>query len=65
MDKKPNKPNKPVNKNGKKPEGPNIGVLTIILLALWDVIDSCDITGSSDASIRNAKPTDIKSLLKW
>ena len=29
MDKKPNKP---VNKNGKKPEGPNIGVLTIILL---------------------------------
>ena len=29
MDKKPNKP---VNNNGKKPEGPNIGVLTIILL---------------------------------
>ncbi len=32
MDKKPQKPNKPINKNGKKPEGPNIGALTIILL---------------------------------
>lgn len=32
-------------------------------IALWDVIDSCDIAGSSDASIRNAKPTDIKYLL--
>ena len=32
-------------------------------IALWDVIDSCDISGSSDASIRNATPTDIKGLL--
>lgn len=33
-------------------------------IALWDVIDSCDITGSSDASIKNATPTDIPDLLK-
>lgn len=28
-------------------------------LALWDVIASCEITGSSDASVRNAVPVDI------
>ena len=28
-------------------------------LALWDVIASCDITGSSDASVKNAVPVDI------
>ena len=33
-------------------------------IALWDVIDSCDISGSSDASIRNATPTEIKQLLE-
>lgn len=32
-------------------------------LALYDVIDSCDIVGSSDASIKNAVPTDINSIL--
>lgn len=32
-------------------------------IALWDVIDSCDIIGSSDASIRNVTVTDIASLL--
>ncbi len=32
-------------------------------IALWDVIDSCDIIGSSDSSIRNAAPTDIPWLL--
>ena len=25
-------------------------------IALWDVIESCEITGSSDSSIRNAVP---------
>jgi hypoxanthine-DNA glycosylase len=32
-------------------------------LALWDVLDSCDIMGSSDASIKNETPNDIKSIL--
>lgn len=32
-------------------------------VALWDVIDSCEITGSSDASIRNALVNDIPGLL--
>lgn len=33
-------------------------------IALWDVIQSCDIRGSSDSSIRNAVPTDLKSILE-
>ncbi len=32
-------------------------------LALWDSIASCDITGSSDASIKNAAPTDLSLIL--
>ena len=32
-------------------------------LALWDSIASCEITGSSDASIRSAKPTDLSVIL--
>lgn len=32
-------------------------------IALWDVISSCDIEGSSDTSIRNAKPNDISLIL--
>lgn len=32
-------------------------------IALWDVIASCDIVGSSDASIRNAVPTDLSVIL--
>ena len=32
-------------------------------VALWDVIHSCEITGSSDASIRNVVPNAISSLL--
>ena len=28
-------------------------------IALWDVIESCDITGASDASIRDATPNDL------
>lgn len=31
-------------------------------VALWDVIASCDIEGSSDASVKNAVPTDIKKI---
>ena len=31
-------------------------------LALWDVIAACEITGSSDASVRNAVPVDIAKV---
>lgn len=33
-------------------------------IALWDSIESCAITGSSDASIREAKPNDIARLIR-
>ena len=33
-------------------------------LALWDVIASCDITGSSDASVKNAVPVDIERVMR-
>lgn len=33
-------------------------------IALWDVIESCDITGSSDQSIRNAVPADLSRILQ-
>lgn len=33
-------------------------------VALWDVIASCDIVGSSDSSIRNVRPNDLTSLLE-
>ena len=32
-------------------------------LALWDVIEECDIIGASDSSVKNVVPTDIPSLL--
>lgn len=33
-------------------------------IAIWDVIASCDIAGSSDSSIRNVVPNDIAGLLE-
>ena len=33
-------------------------------IAIWDVIQSCDITGSSDSSIKNVVPMDFSTLLK-
>lgn len=33
-------------------------------IAVWDVIQSCEITGSSDSSIRNVVVNDISFLLK-
>ena len=33
-------------------------------LALWDAVASCEITGSSDASIRNVRPNDVRKLLE-
>ena len=33
-------------------------------IALWDVIASCEIEGSSDSSIRNVVPNDIRPILE-
>ena len=33
-------------------------------IALWDVIEKCDIAGSSDSSIRNVVPADIGCMIK-
>ncbi len=33
-------------------------------IALWDVIYECDIVGSSDSSIRNVVPTDLRRILE-
>ena len=50
------------------PEPANIPEKKELLLAhhiaLWDVIDSCDIKGSSDNSIRNVVPVDLVGLLQ-
>ena len=32
-------------------------------IALYDVIEECDIKGSSDASIRNVKPADLREII--
>ena len=32
-------------------------------IALWDVIASCDIVGSSDSSIKNVVPNDLSVIL--
>lgn len=32
-------------------------------IAVWDVVYSCDINGSSDSSIKNVVPNDIRALL--
>ena len=32
-------------------------------IAIWDVIQSCDIKGSSDSSIKNVTPTDLNQIL--
>ncbi len=33
-------------------------------IALYDVIESCDIEGSKDSSIKNIVPTDVQSLIE-
>ena len=51
-----------------KPEPQNIPEKCKLLLsnhiALWDVIGSCEITGSSDSSIKYAVPNDIMKIIK-
>ena len=32
-------------------------------IAIWDVIESCDIIGSSDSSIKNVVPADIERVV--
>jgi len=32
-------------------------------IAMWDVLESCDIDGASDTSIRNAVPNDLSAIL--
>lgn len=32
-------------------------------IALWDTIEECDVAGSSDSSIRNVVPVDIRRIL--
>lgn len=39
-------------------------MLLIHHIAVWDVIDSCDIIGSSDSSIKNVVAADISGLLE-
>lgn len=47
----------PVNVDQKK------SFLSAHKIALWDVIASCEIKGSSDASIKNAVPNDLSIIL--
>lgn len=39
-------------------------MLTKHHIALWDVLDSCEINGASDTSIKNAVPNDMNVILK-
>jgi TDG/mug DNA glycosylase family protein len=40
-----------------------IEMLTSLNIAIWDVIASCDIIGSSDSSIRNVVANDLSTIL--
>lgn len=33
-------------------------------IALWDTIESCEIKGSSDSTIKNVEPTDLNKIIK-
>ena len=41
-----------------------INLLLTNNIAIWDVVDSCDIIGSSDSSIKNVIPADLSKILK-
>lgn len=40
------------------------GLLISNKIAVWDVIESCEITGSSDSSIKNVIPADLSIILE-
>ncbi len=40
-----------------------IAMLVNNSIAIWDVIESCDIIGSSDSSIKNVIPADLSKIL--
>ncbi len=33
-------------------------------IALWDVLESCEIEGASDSSIKNARPNDLNKIIQ-
>lgn len=33
-------------------------------IALWDVLDSCEIEGASDSTIKNSKPNNLNEIIK-
>lgn len=52
----------------EEPVPKNIGEKKCFLqkhrIAIWDVVAACDITGSSDSSIKNVVPADLSRVLK-
>ncbi|MBR1734402.1 MAG: DNA-deoxyinosine glycosylase [Alphaproteobacteria bacterium] len=42
-----------------------INILISNQIAIWDVIFSCDVIGSSDSSIKNVVPNDLSKILKF
>ncbi len=51
--------------NSKIPNTINEKIMMLINnnIAIWDVIESCDIIGSSDSSIKNVIPADLSKVL--
>ncbi|CBH20920.1 conserved protein of unknown function [Acetoanaerobium sticklandii] len=52
-----------LNESTPKDTQDKIAMLKKHKIALWDVIESCDIVGSSDSSISNVVPVDISQIL--
>lgn len=52
-----------LNESYPKDTKDKIAMLKKHKIALWDVIESCDIVGSSDSSISNVVPVDISQIL--
>lgn len=50
----------------EKPQNVNecISLLFRHNIALWDVLESCDIDGASDASIKNPVPNDLATVIR-